>query len=174
MRRRHRIIKNFRKAREHRSVAMQAMDLIAHKLKLNTHWEDYYRHGFYRQDMPWSEKALYVSDYGSYHWPWEGNSLKFDRLFIRRSLWKSVVAAEGLPTPRMLLNAGRTTLSIRRRNWRLNWHASMCRFLQSLTVAAEPRQDGRRQEASVASDDQVWTHWISYRQYIRGRAFRRC
>jgi len=85
---------------------MQAMDLITHKLRLNTHWEDYYRHGFYRQDLPWSEKALYLSDKGSYYWPWEGNSLKFDRLFIRKSLQKSVLAAEGLPTPRMLLKAG--------------------------------------------------------------------
>jgi len=69
MRRRHRIIKNFRKAQEHPSIAMQVLDLVAHKLNLNTHWEDYYRFGLYRQDMPWSEKALYVSDYGSYHWP---------------------------------------------------------------------------------------------------------
>ena len=85
---------------------MQAWDLVAHKLKLNAYWEDYYRFGFYRQDMTWSEKALYVSDHGSYYWPWEGNSLKFDRLFIRKSLQKSVVAVEGLPTPRMLLKAG--------------------------------------------------------------------
>ena len=106
MRRRLRIIKNFRKAREHRNTAMQALDLVTHKLKLNTYWEDYYRFGFYRRGMPWSEKALYVSDQGSYYWPWEGNSLKFDRLFIRKSLQKSVVAAHGLPTPRMLLKAG--------------------------------------------------------------------
>ena len=106
MRRRDRIVKNLRKAREHRGVAMQAMDLITHKLKLNTHWEDYYRYGFYRQDVSWPEKALYVSDKGSCFWPWEGNSLKFDRLFIRKSLQKSVLVAEGLPTPRMLLKAG--------------------------------------------------------------------
>ncbi len=106
MRRRERIIKNFRKAREHRGVAMQAVDIITHKMKLNTHWEDYYRYGFFRQDKTWPEKALYISDKGSYYWPWEGNSLKFDRLFIRKSLQKSVVAAEGLPTPRMLLKAG--------------------------------------------------------------------
>lgn len=85
---------------------MQAVDLVTHKLKLNIHWEDYYRHGYYRQDMPWSEKALYLGDRGSYYWPWEGNSLKFDRLFIRKSLQKSVLTAEGLPTPRMLLKAG--------------------------------------------------------------------
>ena len=106
MRRRNSIINNFRKAREQRSIAMQAWDLVAHKLKLNAYWEDYYRFGFYRQDMTWSEKALYVSDHGSYYWPWEGNSLKFDLLFIRKSLQKSVLIAEGLPTPRMLLKAG--------------------------------------------------------------------
>jgi hypothetical protein len=89
-------------------MVMQAVDLVVHKLKLNTHWEDYYRYGFYSRDKSWSDKALYVSDKGSYYWPWEGNSLKFDRLFIRKSLQKSVLVAEGLPTPRMLLKAGST------------------------------------------------------------------
>ena len=105
-RRRDRILQNFRRACEHRSVPMQCIDLALHKLKLNTHWEDYYRFGFYRRDLPWSEKALYVSDKGSYYWPWEGNSLKFDRLFIRKTLHKSVLVAEGHPTPRFIMKVG--------------------------------------------------------------------
>lgn len=105
-RRRHRIIRNFRKACEHRSVPLQIIDLLTHKFKLNTYWEDYYRFGFYRRDMPWSEKALYVGDYSSYYWPWEFNTLKFDRLFIRKSLHKAVLHYEGLPTSRILLKAG--------------------------------------------------------------------
>ncbi len=106
MRRRHRIIRNFRKAREHRGVARQLLDLVVHKQKLNIHWENYYRFGFYRKGLTWGEKALYLGDEGSYYWPWEANSLKFDRLFIRKSLQKSILIAEGLPTPRMVLKAG--------------------------------------------------------------------
>ena len=86
---------------------MQLVDLVAHKIRLNTYWEDYYRFGFYRKDMSWSEKALYVGDRCSYYWPWEGNSLKFDTLFIRKTLHKPVLAADGLPTSRILMKAGR-------------------------------------------------------------------
>lgn len=85
---------------------MQLFDLVSHKWKINTHWEDYYRFGFYKSDMPWSEKVLYLGDYSSYYWPWENNSLKFDRLFIRKTLHKPVLASEGLPTTRILLKAG--------------------------------------------------------------------
>ncbi len=85
---------------------MQIVDLVTHKLRLNTYWEDYYRFGFYRRDMPWSEKALYLGDYSSYYWPWEFNSLKFDRLFIRKTLHKAVLDYEGLPTSRILMKAG--------------------------------------------------------------------
>ena len=87
-------------------MVRQAIDLVTHKLRLNTHWEDYYRFGFYRRDMPWSEKELYLSDHGSYYWHWEGNSLKFDRLFIRKSMQNSVLAAEGIRTPQMFFKAG--------------------------------------------------------------------
>jgi hypothetical protein len=85
---------------------MQIVDLITHKFKLNTHWEDYYRFGFYRPGMPWSEKALYIGDFSSYYWPWESNSLKFDRLFVRKTLHKAVLAYEGLPTSQILMKAG--------------------------------------------------------------------
>lgn len=105
-RRRHRILRNFRQACEHRNVPMQIVDLVTHSLRLNTHWEDYYRFGFYRGDMPWSKKSLYVGDMRSYYWPWENNSLKFDRLFIRKTLHKPVLASEGLPTSRILMKAG--------------------------------------------------------------------
>ena len=71
--RRQRIFRNFRRACEHRSVPMQFVDLVIHKLKLNTHWEDYYKFGFYRRSLPWSEKALYVNNMGSFYWPCEGN-----------------------------------------------------------------------------------------------------
>jgi hypothetical protein len=85
---------------------MQLVDLITHKIRINTHWEDYYRFGFYKRNMTWSDKVLYIGDFSSYYWPWENNSLKFDSLFIQKTLHKPVLAAEGLPTTRILLKAG--------------------------------------------------------------------
>ena len=86
---------------------MQLWDLVLHKIKINTHWEDYYRFEFYRNDKSWQEKSLYIGELGSRYWPWEGNSRKFDSLFVRKSLQKSVAIAHDLPTPRLLMKVGK-------------------------------------------------------------------
>ena len=167
MRRRHRIVKNFRKALEHRGVVSQVLDLVVHKHKLNIHWEDYYRYGFYRRDMPWPEKSLYLGDHGSYYWPWEGNSLKFDRLFIRKSLQKGVLIAEGVPTPRMFLKAGST--------YAVNNAEKLAEELAQIDVPFLTKFDGGgsgvlnlafKREGSVfrCGDNVVDAEWI-WRQY---------
>lgn len=107
MRRRERLRRNFSRACKHRSVPMQLFDLIHHKFKINTHWESYYRFGFYRGDKSWDERSRYVAYAGSRYWPWEGNSLKFDRLFLLKSLQKSILVANNLPTPPLLMRVGR-------------------------------------------------------------------
>ena len=86
---------------------MQLFDLIHHKFKINTHWESYYRFGFYRGDKSWNERSRYVAYSGSRYWPWEGNSLKFDRLFLLKSLQKSILVANNLSTPPLLMRVGR-------------------------------------------------------------------
>lgn len=86
---------------------MQIWDLVVHKLRINTHWEDYYLYGFYRQDKSWNEKSLYIGNLSSKYWPWETNSRKFDPLFVRKSLQKSIAVANGLPTPRLLMKVGK-------------------------------------------------------------------
>ena len=106
MRRRERVRRNFLRACKHRSVPMQLFDLIHHKFKINTHWEDYYRFGFYRGDKSWSERSRYVGYKGSRYWPWEGNSLRFDRLFLLKSLQKYILVANNLPTPPLLMIVG--------------------------------------------------------------------
>lgn len=106
MRRRERLRRNLKLASQHRSLPMQFVDIVVHKVKLNTHWEDYYRFGFYRRDIPWETRELYVGYFGSKYWPWETNSLKFDRLFVLKSLQKSILLAHGVATPRLLAKAG--------------------------------------------------------------------
>jgi hypothetical protein len=106
MRRRDRMRQNLKRACRHRNALMQLVDIIVHKLKINTCWEDYYRFGLYRQDLSWEERSLYVGYFGSRYWPWDGNSLKFDRLFQLKSLQKSILSGHGIPTPRLLAKVG--------------------------------------------------------------------
>ena len=98
---------HLRRARAHRSMPMQLVDVIRHKLKINTHWEDYYRFGFYRKGLSWEQKSLYLSARGSRYWPYEANSLKFDRLFNYKGVQKALLTGLGLPTPRLLVMVGR-------------------------------------------------------------------
>ena len=86
---------------------MQLYDIIEHKLRINTHWEDYYRFEFYRRDKSWEERSMYLGERGSRYWPWEGNSLKFDPIFVRKSLQKAIAIAHGLPTPTLLMRVGK-------------------------------------------------------------------
>ena len=106
MRRRERIRQNFIEACKHRSVPMQLFDLLNHKLRINSHWEDYYRFGFFRQELSWEQRSLYVGYQGSRYFPWEGNSLKFDRLFLLKSLQKTVLAGHGVATPALVAKVG--------------------------------------------------------------------
>lgn len=106
MRRREWLRFYFREACKHRNVPMQLMDIIEHKLRINSRWEDYYRFGFYRRNLSWDERKLYVGYYGSHFYPWEGNSLKFDRVFQLKSLQKAILTAHGIATPRLVTKAG--------------------------------------------------------------------
>ena len=100
------LLSNIWQARSYKSLPRQGIELLAHKLKINTDFIDYYRFGFYKSDESWEEKSLYLGPNGSRYWPFEGNSLKFDPLFAVKSIQKSLLIGAGLPTPRMLLKAG--------------------------------------------------------------------
>jgi hypothetical protein len=106
MRRRNRIYENFREACAHRNVFMQLLDVLMHKLKINSHWEDYYRFGFFRQDLSWEQRSLYVGYLGSRYFPWEGNSLRFDHVFQLKSLQKTILKGNGIATPPLVAKVG--------------------------------------------------------------------
>lgn len=141
MRRRERVLRNFRDACKYRSVPMQVIDLVTHKLKINTYWEDYYRFGFYRQDKTWAERELYLSDSGSKYWPWEGNSFRFDSIFIRKSLQKAIMVAHGLPTPRLLMTVGKY--------YPLNSKALFTKELEKISVPVILKIDGGMRGAAI-------------------------
>jgi len=100
------IIAEVRRALAYKSLPQQIIDLIRHKLKINTNFRDYYRFEFYKSDASMEEKSLYLGPNGSRYWPFEGNSLYFDRLFVIKSLQKSLLMGAELPTPKMLFKVG--------------------------------------------------------------------
>ena len=102
-----RILREVRAALPYRSLPRQLYELFEHKLRINTCFRDYYRFRFFDSDLDWDEKALYLGPNGSRYWPWESNSLKHDRLFAVKSIQKSLLQGAGLPTPRLLIKAGR-------------------------------------------------------------------
>jgi len=101
-----RFLGEMRNASDYKSWPRQIFELIQHKLKINTSFADYYRFGFYRDSLSWEEKSLYLGPNGSRYWPFEGNSLKYDRLFVVKSIQKALLIGFGLPTSRMLFKVG--------------------------------------------------------------------
>jgi len=100
------LIREIKQALPYKSLPRQLIELVRHKLKINTSFRDYYRFGFYKSDESWVEKSLYLGPHGSRYWPFEGNSLKFDSVFAIKSVQKSLLMGAGLPTPEMLLKVG--------------------------------------------------------------------
>ena len=49
---------------------------------------------------------MYLGPNGSRYWPFEGNSLRYDRMFVVKSIQKTLIMGAGLPTPRLLLKVG--------------------------------------------------------------------
>jgi hypothetical protein len=90
----------------YKSRPQQVYELFEHKFRINTSFRDYYRFGFYKSDESWTEKSMYLGPHGSRYWPFEGNSLRYDRLFVIKSMQKCILMGAGLPTPRLLLKVG--------------------------------------------------------------------
>ncbi len=85
---------------------MQIYDLIAHKVIINTHPNDYYEFGFYKAGKSWEEKSRYIGIQGSRYYPYENNPLKFNILFTDKYVEKLLYKGAGLPTPKLLATIG--------------------------------------------------------------------
>lgn len=95
-----------RTAAQFRSPLSQMLDLIIHKVKINTSLPDYYNFGFYKVKGQWEEKSRYVGRRGSRYWPYENNELRYNALFTRKYLLKALLRGFGLPTPKLLATIG--------------------------------------------------------------------
>jgi len=95
-----------KKAAPYRNPLFQIIDVIWHKLKINTHPSDYYRFQFYRRDKTWEEKSRYLGRMGSRYWPYDSIFLKDMALLTNKYIHKHFLSGLGLPNPELLASVG--------------------------------------------------------------------
>jgi hypothetical protein len=101
------MLKQMRAAMPYRNPFLQIMDVIWHKLKINTHPSDYYRFEFYKRGKSWEEKRRYIGRLGSCYWPYESIYLKDMILLTNKYVNKHMLLGMGLPTPDLLVTVGK-------------------------------------------------------------------
>ena len=118
------IIERIRRTAPYRNPLLQFLDIIWHKLKINTHPADYYLFEFYKKGKNWEEKKRYISRYGSYYWPYASIFLKDMSVLTNKYINKHMLIGMGLPTPELLAVVGkdyevrdRDDLRIRMKTW---------------------------------------------------------
>jgi hypothetical protein len=95
-----------RKAARYRSVPLQLIDLLVHKIKINVAPQDYYAFEFYKGGKSWDEKSRYVGRHGSSYWPFENNPLRYNLLFTHKYIEKCMLKGAGLPTAQLVAVVG--------------------------------------------------------------------
>jgi hypothetical protein len=93
-------------ARTHKSLPGQLVDLVLHKIRINTSPIDYYRFAFYEGKRSWSEKARYVGKRGSQYYPYQRNAVRYTALFLNKVIFKAVLGGFQLPQPRLVATIG--------------------------------------------------------------------
>jgi hypothetical protein len=101
------ILEWVRTAAPYRNPFLQVIDVIWHKLKINTYPSDYYRFAFYKRDESWQERRRYIGRLGSYYWPYASILLKDMILLTNKYIHKHMLLGMGLPTPELLATAGK-------------------------------------------------------------------
>lgn len=94
------------KARRSKPYFMQFIDILKHKVLINTSPVDYYRFQFYKSDKSLTEKSYYVGKRGGKYYPWENNQIKFVPILDNKYLFKVFLTGLGLPQPRLLATIG--------------------------------------------------------------------
>lgn len=102
----HQIFSWMKEATPFRNPLFQIIDVIWHKLKINTYPSDYYRFQFYRRDKTWEEKGRHLGRMGSRYWPWDSIALKDMALLTNKYIHKHLLIGMGLPTPELLVSVG--------------------------------------------------------------------
>jgi hypothetical protein len=83
------------------------VDIILHKIKINTVPRDYFKFKFYKKGKSFKEKSRYVSLLGSRYFPHGNNLLKFNVIFTNKYIQKHILQYLDLPTAQMLTTIGK-------------------------------------------------------------------
>ncbi len=97
-----------KEAKRYKGLLAQIIDVIIHKLFINTNPVDYYRYQFYKGNKSWKEKSYYVGKSGSMYFPYDKNHIKYIPLFDNKHLFKIMLQGFDLPQPRLLSTIGQT------------------------------------------------------------------
>lgn len=120
------IIKNVKKALPHKGIAHLTVDIIIHKLIINTDPRDYFKFKFYKKGKSFKEKSRYVSLLGSRYFPHGNNPLKFNAIFTNKYIQKEILHYLDLPTAEMITTIGK--------NFEISNKYQMNNFLNSLDI----------------------------------------
>ncbi len=91
---------------QYKNLVFQILDVIYHKMKINTSPLDYYRYQFYKDSLTLEQKARYIGKRGSYFYPWEGNKVQYTPLFDNKYIFKAMLSGFGLPQPKYITSIG--------------------------------------------------------------------
>ena len=101
-----RIISYIKTARPHKSLFPLILDIILHKIAINTNPRDYFKYEFYQDKRGFEEKGRYVSTNGSRYFPYGKNPLKYNLIFTNKYVQKAILQHFRLPTPGLITTIG--------------------------------------------------------------------
>jgi hypothetical protein len=163
----HQIFSWMKEATPFRNPLFQIIDVIWHKLKINTYPSDYYRFQFYRRDKTWEEKGRHLGRMGSRYWPWDSIALKDMALLTNKYIHKHLLIGMGLPTPELLASVGHhydvqtlDELKALLESWRFDIVVKPIRGARGSEVAVLSWENGRFIDGNGDewSADRLWEH----------------
>ena len=90
----------------HRGIFSLGVDILIHKLLINTDPRDYFKFEFYKKGKSLEEKSRYISLRGSKYFPHGNNPLKYNRVFTNKYIQKAIFQHFALPTPALIATIG--------------------------------------------------------------------
>jgi hypothetical protein len=94
-----------KRAFKYKNLFSQIVELITHKVKINTSPIDYYRYEFYF-NKSWEEKSRYVGKRSSHYYPWQSNSVEYFPIFDNKYIFSTMLSGLGIPHPKLLTTIG--------------------------------------------------------------------
>jgi hypothetical protein len=154
------------KASYYKGICSLVIDVILHKLLINTDPRDYFKFEFYKNEKSFKEKGRYVSLLGSRYFPHGNNCLKFNKIFTNKYIQKAILQYLELPTPKMVTTIGK--------NNEISNKSQMNSFLKSLDldIVIKPimgthgkgflsiTKKGKRyySDCNLYTKDMIWNH----------------